>query len=70
MMADLIGTPGDPGPAREALHTLQYLIRNFDDYGSLDEINMRHAREAASSLRVAILAADKARLFRLEPKGD
>lgn len=60
-MPDLIGTPIDPGPAREALHTLEYLIREFDRYGAIDAINMQHVRDAEPALREAIRAADQAR---------
>lgn len=54
--SDLIGTLFDPGAAREALNTLEYLIREFDQYGSIDAINMRHVREVAPKLRAMLKA--------------
>ena len=54
--ADLVGTLMKPGPVQEALDTLEYLIREFDQYGAVDAINMRHAREAAPKLRAMLQA--------------
>ena len=59
--SDLVGTSWNPGAAREALSALEYLIREFDAYGKIDEINIKHARDAAPNLRAAIQFFETAR---------
>ena len=41
-------------PLRDAVEALEYLIHEFERTGRIDEINMTHAVEAASTGRAAL----------------